>query len=111
MNYRFYDYESLVKQNTDNLLKQRFAISNNTYQKVINTDTGNLLYLLMASRNKFDICYEESVQDMGIPIEVALAIQYEKMCHPDELIFVTSNKEYAKIANKYFGEDSVKYLK
>lgn len=112
MIYKFYDYESFIRQKPENLLKCRFAISNGTYQKVFNEDTGDLLFLLMTSRNKFDICYEESIdiQD-DVPIELALAVQYEKMCHPDELIFVTCNKETAEIANQYFGEDSIMLLK
>jgi hypothetical protein len=94
------------------LLKCRFAISNSTYQKVFSEDTGDLLFLLMTSRNKFDVCYEESIETTeDIPSELALAVQYEKMCHPDELIFVTSNKDTADIANRYFGEDSIVLLK
>ena len=46
-----------------------------------------------------------------IPSELALAIQYEKICHPDETIFVTSDKDMADIANRYFGEDSIELLK
>ena len=112
MIYKFYDYESFIKQNPKDLLKCRFAISNATYQKVFSEDTGDLLFLLMTSRNKFDICYEESVEVTDeIPSELALAIQYEKMCHPDETIFVTSDKDMADIANRYFGEDSIELLK
>lgn len=112
MIFKFYDYESFIKQNPKDLLKCRFAISNSTYQKVFSEDTGDLLFLLMTSRNKFDICYEESVEMTDeIPSELALAIQYEKMCHPDETIFVTSDKELAEVANRYFGEDSIELLK
>ena len=112
MIYKFYDYESFIKQKPKDLLKDRFAISNSTYQKVFSEDTGDLLFLLMTSRNKFDICYEESVEIMDeLPTELALAIQYEKMCHPDETIFVTSDKDVAEIANRYFGEDSIELLK
>lgn len=112
MIYKFYDYESFIKQNPKDLLKCRFAISNSTYQKVFTEDAGDLLFLLMTSRNKFDICYEESIEMTDeIPSELALAIQYEKMCHPDEAIFVTSDKDMADIANRYFGEDSIELLK
>ena len=112
MIFKFYDYESFIKQNPKDLLKCRFAISNGTYQKVFSEDTGDLLFLLMTSGNKFDICYEESIEISDeIPSELALAIQYEKMCHPDETIFVTSDKELAEIANRYFGEDSIELLK
>ena len=111
MIYKFYDYESFVKQKKEDLLKQRFAISNGTYQKIFDSDNGDMLYFLLTNRNRYDICYEESIGNVDIPIEVALAIQYEKMCHPDELIFVTHHKENAEIANKYFGEDSIIYLK
>ena len=112
MIYKFYDYESFIKQNSKDLLECRFAISNSTYQKVFSEDTGDLLFLLMTSRSKFDICYEESIDvPEGMSSELALAIQYEKMCHPDEMVFVTSNKETAEIANRYFGEDSIELLK
>lgn len=112
MIYKFYDYESFIKQNPKDLLKCRFAISNSTYQKVFTEDAGDLLFLLMTHRNKFDICYEESTEMTDeIPSELALAIQYEKMCHPDETIFVTSDKELAEVANRYFGEDSIELLK
>lgn len=112
MIYKFYDYESFIKQSPKDLLNCRFAISNSTYQKVFTEDTGDLLFLLMTSRNKFDICYEESIEMTDeIPSELALAIQYEKICHPDETIFVTSDKEVAEIANRYFGEDSIELLK
>ena len=112
MIYKFYDYESFIKQNPKDLLECRFAISNSTYQKVFSEDTGDLLFLLMTSRNKFDVCYEESVEITDeIPSELALAMQYEKMCHPDETIFVTSDKDMADIANRYFGEDSIELLK
>lgn len=112
MIYKFYDYESFIKQNPKDLLECRFAISNSTYQKVFSEDTGDLLFLLMTSRSKFDICYEESIDiPEGMSSELALAIQYEKMYHPDEMIFVTGNKETAEIANRYFGEDSIELLK
>ena len=112
MIYKFYDYESFIKQNPKDLLKCRFAISNSTYQRVFNEDTGDLLFLLMTSRNKFDICYEESIEITdNIPSELALAIQYENMFHPDETVFVTNDEEMAKIANRYFGEDSIELLK
>ena len=111
MVYKFYDYESFVKQKEENLLKQRFAISNSTYQKIFDSDNGDMLYFLLTNRNKYDVCYEESIGDTEIPIEIALAIQYEKMCHPDELVFVTSDKKKAEIANQYFGQDSIIYLK
>ena len=112
MIFKFYDYESFIKQNPKDLLECRFAISNSTYQKVFSEDTGDLLFLLMTSRNKFDICYEESVEVTDeIPSELALAIQYEKMCHPDETVFVTSDPKVAEIANRYFGEDSIELLK
>ena len=112
MIYKFYDYESFIKQNPKDLLKCRFAISNSTYQKVFSEDTGDLLFLLMTSRNKFDVCYEESIEMVDeIPVELALAIQYEKMFHPDETVFVTSSKDLAEIANKYLGEDSIELLK
>ena len=112
MIYKFYDYGSFIKQNPKDLLKCRFAISNSTYQKVFSEDTGDLLFLLMTSRNKFDICHEESIEITDeIPSELALAIQYDKMCHPDETIFVTSDKKVADIANRYFGEDSIELLK
>ena len=111
MIYKFYDYESFVKQKKENLLKQRFAISNSTYQKIFDTDNGEMLYFLLTNRNKYDICYEESIECQDIPMEVALAIQYEKMCHPDELVFITSDKKNAEIANKYLGQDSIIYLK
>lgn len=112
MIFKFYDYESFIKQNPKDLLKCRFAISNSTYQKVLSEDTGELLFLLMTSRNKFDVCYEESIEITDeIPSELALAIQYEKMCHPDETIFITSDKDMAEVANRYFGEDSIELLK
>jgi hypothetical protein len=112
MIYKFYDYESFIKQNPKDLLKCRFAISNSTYQKVFSEDTGDLLFLLMTSRNKFDICYEESIEMTDeIPSELALAIQYEKICHPDETVFVTSDKDVAEIANRFFGEDSIELVK
>lgn len=112
MIFKFYDYESFIKQNPKDLLKCRFAISNSTYQKVFAEDTGDLLFLLMTSRSKFDICYEESIEMTDeVPSELALAIQYEKMCHPDETIFVTSDEDIADIANRYFGEDSIELLK
>ncbi len=112
MIYKFYDYESFIKQNPKDLLKCRFAISNSTYQKVFSEDTGDLLFLLMTSRNKFDICYEESIEMANnIPSELALAIQYENMFHPDETVFVTCNKEVAEIASRYFSEDSIELLK
>ena len=111
MVYKFYDYESFIKQKEENLLKQRFAISNSTYQKIFDSDNGDMLYFLLTNRNKYDVCYEESIGDTEIPIEIALAMQYEKMCHPDELVFVTSDKKKAEIANQYFGQDSIIYLK
>lgn len=112
MIYKFYDYESFIKQNQRSLLDCRFAISNSTYQKVLEKDSGDLLFFLMTKRSKYDICYEESLESLNdIPTELALAIQYEKMCHPDELIFVTCNEKTAEVANKHFGEDSILILK
>ena len=112
MIYKFYDYGSLIKQDPKDLLKSRFAISNGTYQRVLSEDAGDLLFLLMTSRNKFDVCYEEGLtSDGSIPIELALAVQYEMMFHPDEVEFITCDKKMAEIANRYFGEDSIRLIK
>ena len=35
------------------------------------------------------------------------AIWYDQYVHPDETYFVTTNREVAEEANKYFGEDSI----
>ena len=38
---------------------------------------------------------------------LAAAIDYDNKIHPDETIFVTTNLNAAKIANLFFGEDSI----
>lgn len=45
------------------------------------------------------------------PQSVLDALYYDREYHPDEVRFVTTDKETAKIANKYFGEDSIKLIK
>lgn len=107
MDYKFYDRDALIKEQISQLSKNRFGISTDTYNSIIddrNTDS-ELLFLLLTKRNKFDIC-DGTVQD-GIPQDIADALYYDSEYHPDEVVFVTTDKEKARTANLYFGEDSI----
>lgn len=112
MFYKFYCYEALIKEDVKKLFQSRFAISANTYDRII-TENANmdLLFGMMTKRNMYDVCHNlNSVKD-DIPDELKIAIEYENGYHPDEVIFVTTNKEMAIVANKYFGSDSIKLMK
>lgn len=77
----------------------------------------SLLFHLLTKMGTFDIVEVPDDYDYGCkvyedtPQVVLNALYYDREYHPDEVVFVTVNKELAKIANKYFGEDSIRLLK
>lgn len=106
---KFYDYESFIKQKGEDLLQERFAISDDTYRRILKESNISLCSTLLNNRDKFDICHSDN-NDI-LPKDIYLASYYEKLCHPDEVVFVTSDQKMADFANKYFGEDSIILLK
>ena len=108
---KYYDYESFVKQKGEELLQNRFAISNNTYQKILKGSNTEFISLVLNNRDKFDICHVGGHGMSVLPTELYLAVYYDKLCHPDEVIFVTSDSHLADVANRYFGTDSIILLK
>lgn len=44
---------------------------------------------------------------IGVNQDIADALFYDREYHPDEVVFVTTEKEVAEMANLYFGEDSI----
>ena len=118
MYYKFYDKEALKKSSLDKL-NYRFGISSNDYDELImekNLDTS-LLFHLLTKMGSFDIIEVPENYNYGCTIypgtpQVVLnALYYDREYHPDEVVFVTTDKELAKIANKYFGDDSIRVIK
>lgn len=77
-----------------------------------------LLFHLLTKQNLFDIIRDYSPEYdygceiyKGTPKSVLNALYYDREYHPDEVCFATTDKEVAKIANKYFGDDSIKIIK
>lgn len=115
---RFYDKEALKKENLNNL-KNRFGISSKTYDDLIsdNNIDMELLFLLLTKTNTFDIIENNDLNyDYGCKIhentnqEILNALYYDREYYPDEVVFVTDDKNTADIANLYFGEDSIKII-
>ena len=89
------------------LFQKRFAVSIDTYDKVIAlVPNDELMYQFLVNRNKLDVCIDK----MDIETEnedIKFAMSYDKDCHPDEVVFVTDDKDIAEEANRFFGEDSI----
>lgn len=118
MSYKFYDKEALKKAPLEKL-KHRFGVSSTDYDELImekNLDT-TLLFHLLTRMGSFDIIEVPADYNYGCtvypgtPQIVLNALYYDREYHPDEVVFVTTDKELAKIANKYFGDDSIRVIK
>ena len=91
-----YDENSYIYKNALDL--REFAT--NKYYKVTTE-------ILMPNDELFEIfeCKEIYEKDL------LLAKRYDKYKHPDETIFITANCAVYHLANTYFGEDSIEFIK
>ena len=72
----------------------------------------------LTQSNRFDVIeniahdydYGCTVYDNTDP-EILSALYYDREYYPDEVMFITTNKDKARKANLYFGEDSIYVIK
>ena len=126
--YNFYDTSSLLMR-VDNLFEQdeNIVISSITLNELeeIKTDgrkdsdikyaARKLLHLLDTHPDKYEVHIFkldmlEAVSEFSVSNDMkilATAIDYDRMIHPDETIFITNDLALKHIANLFFGEDSI----
>ena len=130
-NYLFYDTSSLLL-NVNHLFdnpNDKVIISSVTFQELeeIKTSTKKtedvkqsarlLLRLLENNTDKYEVHIYQPLMNAPIQIKgfemnndfkiLATAIDYDKRCHPDETYFVTNDLALKRIANLFFGKDSI----
>ena len=130
-NYLFYDTSSLLL-NVNHLFdnpNDKVVISSVTFQELeeIKTSTKKtedvkqsarlLLRLLENNTDKYEVHIYQPLMNAPIQIKgfemnndfkiLATAIDYDKRCHPDETYFITNDLALKRIANLFFGEDSI----
>lgn len=133
MTYKFYDTSSMLILR-DELFKEgnNFAISSVSLQELENIKTSenkdseikyaarHLLNLLHEFKDSYDVVIFKShmlepikkknldySNDMKI---LACAIAYDNDIHPDETVFVTNDFALERIANLFFGNDSIEMV-
>ena len=91
-----YDENSYIYQNAKDLRE----FSTSKYYKVTTE-------ILMPDNELFETfgCIKTYEKDL------LLAKRYDKFKHPDETVFVTANCAVYHLANTYFGEDSIEFIK
>lgn len=108
--YKFYDTKALI----EDLDKE--------YDHIVISDlTWNFLeenkLSLLIDKNKIEIYsfnekmlkpfYDKNIEINDSIKNLAVAFDYDLRKHPDETIFITTDKKTSEIANLFFGEDSV----
>lgn len=99
MTYYFLDKSALYSPQKKSFKK--IIISNRTYEEV--KDTSLL--------EGVDYSVYTPIKSYPIAAEISAALAYDYYEHPDETVFVTGNAELGDLANRYFGNDSIKILK
>lgn len=64
---------------------------------------NDIAFSLLMKRNKFDIIEPNADTNTDIPMDLALALDYNEY-HPDEVVFVTTDtdKNMVDLAKEYF---------
>lgn len=130
MTYKFYDTSSLLLQ-ADNLFNdsdEQIIISTITLKELEEIKTNarknedikyqarKLTALLSQNTDKYivwiynDFMLTDDLVKFGSANDIkilATAVDYDKECHPDEVIFVTNDLALKNIANTVFGSDSI----
>ena len=131
MIFKFYDTCSLLMKAT-NLFdneNEKVVISSITLQELEDIKTSAkkdpdikhaariLLNTLNNNTNKFEVqnfntrilrpIIEKNLEVSNDTKILACAIEYDRVCHPDETIFVTNDLALKQFANLFFGEDSI----
>lgn len=130
MIYKFYDTSSLLLKGEE-LIKnnEHFTISSVTLSELERIKTSStkdneikykarkLINLLTDNLNNYTVwIFNKSmlapIEDKGFDFSadmaiLATALDYDKNCHPDEVVFVTNDLLLYNIANLFFGEDSI----
>ena len=130
MTYKFYDTSSLLLR-ADNLFNdsdEQIIISTITLKELEEIKTNarknedikyqarKLTALLSQNTDKYivwiynDFMLTEDLAKFGSANDIkilATAVDYDKECHPDEVIFVTNDLALKNIANTVFGSDSI----
>ena len=113
---KFYDTEALylsadyIKNNDD-----KFIISSITYNYLINDNNfiSKILLDIINTTNRCEIIYNNSdnynIED--IKLRIMLDADFaNNIIHPDEIIFITWNKDLIENANQYFGDSMIKLI-
>ena len=130
MTYKFYDTSSLLLR-ADNLFNnsdEQIIISTITLKELEEIKTNarknedikyqarKLTALLSQNTDKYivwiynDFMLTDDLAKFGSANDIkilATAVNYDKACHPDEVIFVTNDLALKNIANTVFGSDSI----
>ena len=131
MIFKFYDTCSLLMKAT-NLFdneNEKVVISSITLQELEDIKTSAkkdpdikhaariLLNTLSNNTNKFEVqnfntrilrpIIEKNLEVSNDTKILACAIEYDRVCHPDETIFITNDLALKQFANLFFGEDSI----
>jgi len=111
----FYDTSALLKD-IDNLInnKQHFVISSFTIYNLEDNPTEenkSTLEKLIANKELWEDWFCDIKADNPKLTDLFGAYDYEEYVRPDETIFVTGSYGTYLIANRYFGDDSIKYIK
>lgn len=115
---KFYDTEALylsadyIKNNND-----KFIISSITYNYLINDNNviSKMLLDIINTTNRCEIIYNNNDNDNDNIEDIKLKIMLDadfanNINHPDEIIFITGNKNLIENANQYFGDGMIKLI-
>ena len=112
---KFYDTEALylsadyIKNNND-----KFIISSITYNYLINDNSpiSKTLLNIINTTDRCEIVYNNdnyNIEDIKLRI-MSDADFANNIIHPDEIIFITGNKNLIENANQYFGDGMIKLI-
>lgn len=129
-NIKFYDTSALL-EGLEDVFKEEFVISSITLKELENIKTSahkdahqkyqvrKLLQLLINNQDKYFVWIYNNemlapIEEKNLPITndmyiLATALDYEKKCRPDEVIFTTKDIAQYNLANLFFGQDSIEY--
>lgn len=110
MDVKFYDYYALQKDiNRLISIKEHFVISSTTLLEV--TEYNSFLEeKLMNNEDLWELWENINIEENPAYTDLYAALDYDEKVKPDATIFVTGSYAMSKIANLYFGEDSIIYI-
>ena len=101
---KFYDTEALLLD-INNILHtdESFIISSITYDILVK-DNNIALLDIIHNTERCEVIY--------IPLDdiMEYVVYANNILHPDEVIFVTGNRDYIDIANTFLGNEMIKFI-